>query len=79
MCLAFLMANNISSYETNERKYETSVGLNVFGYLIGDEKNQKQPCLLSLWFILHSKRLPLRLYQVHVLTFAGGNILTFRQ
>ena len=39
----YAMANNISSYETNERKYETSVGLNVFGYLIGDEKNQKQP------------------------------------
>ena len=37
------MTNNISSYEQNERKYETSIGLNVFGYLIGDEKNQKQP------------------------------------
>lgn len=37
------MENNISSYESNERKYETSVDLNVFGYLIGDEKNQKQP------------------------------------
>ena len=37
--------NNIvkTCYETNERKYETSIDLNVFGYLIGDEKNQKQP------------------------------------
>ena len=39
----YSMSNNISSYETNERKYETSIDLNVFGYLIGDEKNQKQP------------------------------------
>ena len=39
----YAMTNNISSYEKNERKYETSIGLNVFGYLIGDEKNQKQP------------------------------------
>ena len=37
------MDNNISSYDSNERKYETSINLNVFGYLIGDEKNQKQP------------------------------------
>ena len=37
------MENNISSYETNERKYETSIELNVFGYLIGNEKNEKQP------------------------------------
>jgi hypothetical protein len=37
------MTNNISNYETNERKYETSIGFNVFGYLIGDGKNQKQP------------------------------------
>ena len=39
----YAMTNNISNYETNERKYETSIGLNVFGYLIGDGKNQKQP------------------------------------
>tara|TARA_R100000008_G_C3564261_1_gene158163 strand:+ start:399 stop:1250 length:852 start_codon:yes stop_codon:yes gene_type:complete len=39
----FAMSNNISSYESNERKYETTVGLDVFGYLIGDDKNQKQP------------------------------------
>ena len=35
--------NNISKYESNERKYETGIGVNVFGYLIGDGKNQKQP------------------------------------
>ena len=39
----YTMSNNISGYESNERKYETSIDLNVFGYLIGDEKNQKQP------------------------------------
>tara|TARA_R110000824_G_scaffold100088_5_gene237945 strand:- start:16819 stop:17670 length:852 start_codon:yes stop_codon:yes gene_type:complete len=37
------MENNISNYETNERKYETSIDFNVFGYLIGDEKNQNRP------------------------------------
>ena len=35
--------NNISGYEANERKYETSITIDVFGYLIGDGKNQKQP------------------------------------
>tara|TARA_R100001082_G_C4317172_1_gene139448 strand:- start:226 stop:852 length:627 start_codon:yes stop_codon:yes gene_type:complete len=39
----YAMENNISNYETNERKYETSIGLDVFGYLIGDEKNEKRP------------------------------------
>jgi len=39
----YAMENNIASYESNERKYETSINLNVFAYLIGDEKNQKQP------------------------------------
>ena len=39
----YSMSNNISSYGSDERKYETSIGLNVFGYLIGDTKNQKQP------------------------------------
>ena len=39
----YTISNNISGYENNERKYETSIDLNVFGYLIGDEKNQKQP------------------------------------
>mgnify|MGYP003124028518 CR=1 FL=1 len=36
-------ANNISSYETNEKKYESSINIKVLGYLIGDGKNQKQP------------------------------------
>jgi len=39
----YAMSNNISKYESNERKYETSITMNVFGYLIGDDKNQKQP------------------------------------
>ena len=39
----YTMENNISSYKTDERKYETTIKLNVFGYLIGDGKNQKQP------------------------------------
>jgi len=36
-------ANNISSYELDEKKYETSINMKVLGYLIGDGKNQKQP------------------------------------
>ena len=39
----YSISNNISNYETNERKYETEVAMNVFGYLIGDGKNQVQP------------------------------------
>ena len=39
----YSMSNNISNYETNERKYETEITMNVFGYLIGDGKNQIQP------------------------------------
>jgi len=39
----YKMDNNISKYEANERKYETKIALNVFGYLIGDGKNQKRP------------------------------------
>jgi len=37
------LGNNISSYEANERKYETTISLEVFAYLIGDEKNEKRP------------------------------------
>ena len=37
------LKNNISNYETNERKYETEITMNVFGYLIGDDKNEKRP------------------------------------
>ena len=39
----YAMTNNISNYEANERKYETTITMNVFGYLIGDGKNQRQP------------------------------------
>ena len=39
----YATSNNISNYQTNERKYETTININVFGYLIGDGKNQKQP------------------------------------
>ena len=39
----YAMDNNISNYETGERKYETTINVEVFGYLIGDGKNQKQP------------------------------------
>ena len=37
------MDNNISNYQSDERKYETTINVDVFGYLIGDGKNQKQP------------------------------------
>jgi len=37
------MSNNISSYESDERKYETTISLEVYAYLIGDEKNEKRP------------------------------------
>lgn len=37
------MTNNISNYESNERKYETGIIVDVYGYLIGDGKNQAQP------------------------------------
>jgi hypothetical protein len=39
----YAMENNITNYETNERKYETSISLNVFGYLIGDDDHEKRP------------------------------------
>jgi len=39
----YKMGNNISKYQSEERKYETTIGLNVFGYLIGDGKNEKRP------------------------------------
>jgi len=35
--------NNISAYANEERKYETAITMNVFGYLIGDGKNQIKP------------------------------------
>ncbi len=39
----YAMDNNISNYETGERKYETTINVEVYGYLIGDGPNQKQP------------------------------------
>ena len=36
-------SNNITNYETNERKYETAISMKVLGYLIGDGRNQQQP------------------------------------
>jgi hypothetical protein len=39
----FAMTNNISNYEAEERKYETAISINVFGYLIGDGKNEMRP------------------------------------
>ena len=39
----YAVTNNISNYQQDERKYETAITMNVFGYLIGDGKNQKQP------------------------------------
>ena len=39
----YAMDNNISNYQNEERKYETAIDLEVFGYLIGDGKNQKRP------------------------------------
>ncbi len=39
----YAVENNISNYQLEERKYETSITMNVFGYLIGDGKNQLKP------------------------------------
>jgi hypothetical protein len=39
----YTMTNNISAYENKERKYETTIKMNVYGHLIGDGKNQEQP------------------------------------
>ena len=35
--------NTVVNYESNERKYESSISIEVLGYLIGDGKNQMQP------------------------------------
>ena len=37
------ISNVVSNYETNERKYEATISMNVYGYLIGDGANQTQP------------------------------------
>tara|TARA_R110000824_G_scaffold103163_2_gene245184 strand:+ start:246 stop:1112 length:867 start_codon:yes stop_codon:yes gene_type:complete len=40
---SFSPQNNVASMQTEERKYETSINIRVLGYLIGADKNQKQP------------------------------------
>ena len=40
---SYAISNTVVNYETNERKYETTITMNVYGYLIGDGKNQKRP------------------------------------
>jgi len=39
----YTMTNKIINYESNERIYETVVGVEALGYLIGDGNNQKRP------------------------------------
>ena len=39
----YQLGNNISNYAASERSYETTISLEVFAYLIGDEKNEKRP------------------------------------
>ena len=39
----YAASNNISAYDNEERKYETAITMNVFGYLIGDGVNQIKP------------------------------------
>ena len=39
----FSPQNNVASMQVDERKYETSISIKVLGYLIGADKNQKQP------------------------------------
>lgn len=39
----YTSANNVSDYQSSERKYETTFNIKVLGYLIGDGKNQQQP------------------------------------
>jgi len=40
---SYAIGNNISNYTNVERKYETTLKINVAGYLIGDTINQEQP------------------------------------
>ena len=43
---SFSPNNNIASMQADERKYETSINIQVLGYLIGADKNQEQPKLV---------------------------------
>ena len=40
---SFSYGNNLTSFATEERKYETKITIDVLGYLIGAGKNQDQP------------------------------------
>lgn len=39
----FSQENNLSDYSSDERKFTTKVQIEVLGYLIGDDKNEKKP------------------------------------
>jgi len=39
----FSQENNVSDYTNDERKFETKIQIEVLGYLIGDDKNEKLP------------------------------------
>ena len=39
----FSQGNNLSTLETDEKMYETTIDIRALGYLIGDDKNQDQP------------------------------------
>ena len=39
----FSQSNNLSDYTNEERKFETKIQIDVLGYLIGDDKNEKKP------------------------------------
>tara|TARA_B100000941_G_C28478870_1_gene540903 strand:- start:128 stop:1402 length:1275 start_codon:yes stop_codon:yes gene_type:complete len=39
----FAQSNNVSDYSNEERKFETTITVDVLGYLIGDDKNQVKP------------------------------------
>lgn len=42
----FTQGNNLSTLETDERMYESTINIKVLGYLIGDDKNQDQPKII---------------------------------
>ena len=39
----FTFGNNTSAMDADRRKYETSIGIRVLGYIVGQDKNQEQP------------------------------------
>lgn len=42
---SYSQSNNISSYTTDERKFETKITVEVLGYLLGEGDNDNQPFL----------------------------------